>query len=134
MRGEVSVKELCRQHQIAETLYYSWREKLLEGGKVALAGKEERQGERALEAADSRARAHVGQEDVRARDRGGSIANAMSRVAFAGRLSRISAVALIRLERRRIVVYVGIDWATRRAAWCALDGKGGVIGEGVVPA
>lgn len=48
LRGDVSVKELCRQHQIAETLYCSWREKLLEGGKVALAGKEERQGERAL--------------------------------------------------------------------------------------
>ena len=48
LRGDVSVKDLCRQHQIAETLYYSWREKLLEGGKVALAGKEERQGERAL--------------------------------------------------------------------------------------
>ena len=48
LRGDVSVKDLCRQHQIAETLYYSWREKLLEGGKVALAGKEERQGEREL--------------------------------------------------------------------------------------
>ena len=48
LRGDVSVKDLCRQHQIAETLYYSWREKLLEGGKVALAGKEERQGERML--------------------------------------------------------------------------------------
>jgi transposase len=48
LRGDVSVKDLCRQHQIAETLYYSWREKLLDGGKVALAGKEERQGEREL--------------------------------------------------------------------------------------
>jgi len=48
LRGDVSVKDLCRQHQIAETLYYSWREKLLEGGKTALAGKEERQGEREL--------------------------------------------------------------------------------------
>jgi transposase len=48
LRGDVSVKDLCRQHQIAETLYYSWREKLLEGGKVALAGKDERQGEREL--------------------------------------------------------------------------------------
>ena len=48
LRGDVSVKDLCRQHQIAETLYYTWREKLLEGGKSALAGKEERQGERAL--------------------------------------------------------------------------------------
>ncbi len=48
LRGDVSVKDLCREHQISETLYYSWREKLLEGGKTALAGKEERQGERAL--------------------------------------------------------------------------------------
>jgi transposase-like protein len=48
LRGDVSVKELCRQHQIAETLYYSWREKLLEGGREALAGKEERRGEREL--------------------------------------------------------------------------------------
>jgi transposase len=48
LRGEVSVKELCRQHEIAETLYYTWREKLLEGGREALAGKEERRGEREL--------------------------------------------------------------------------------------
>jgi transposase-like protein len=48
LRGEVSVKELCRQHEIAETLYYSWRERLLEGGREALAGKEERRGEREL--------------------------------------------------------------------------------------
>ena len=48
LRGDVSVKDLCRQHQIAETLYYSWREKLLEGGREALAGKAERQGEREL--------------------------------------------------------------------------------------
>ena len=48
LRGDVSVKELCRQHAIAETLYYSWREKLLEGGREALAGKEERRGEREL--------------------------------------------------------------------------------------
>jgi transposase-like protein len=48
LRGDVSVKELCRQHEIAETLYYSWREKLLAGGREALAGKQERQGEREL--------------------------------------------------------------------------------------
>ena len=48
LRGDVSVKELCRQHEIAEALYYSWREKLLEGGREALAGKEERRGEREL--------------------------------------------------------------------------------------
>ena len=48
LRGDVSVKELCRQHEIAETLYYSWREKLLEGGRTALAGKKERRDEREL--------------------------------------------------------------------------------------
>ena len=47
LRGDVQVKELCRRHEIAETLYYAWREKLLEGGREALAGKE-RQGEREL--------------------------------------------------------------------------------------
>jgi transposase-like protein len=35
LRGEVSIKEVCREHEIAETLYYSWREKLLEGGQTA---------------------------------------------------------------------------------------------------
>jgi transposase-like protein len=42
------VKEVCREHEIAETLYYSWRDKLFEGGREALAGKEERQGEKEL--------------------------------------------------------------------------------------
>ncbi len=31
------------------------------------------------------------------------------------------------------VEYVGIDWATRRAAWCALDGAGEIVGEGALP-
>ena len=48
LRGDRSIKEVCREHEIAETLYYSWRDKLLEGGKAALAGKEERTGEKEL--------------------------------------------------------------------------------------
>src|SRR5438876_12297070 len=48
LRGDRSVKEVCREHAIAETLYYTWRERLLEGGRDALAGREERQGEREL--------------------------------------------------------------------------------------
>lgn len=30
--------------------------------------------------------------------------------------------------------YVGIDWAYRRAAWCALSEAGAIEGEGVIPA
>jgi transposase-like protein len=42
------VRDVCREHQIAETLFYTWREKLFEGVLAALAGKEERRGERDL--------------------------------------------------------------------------------------
>src|SRR5712691_9858213 len=48
LRGDRSVREVCREHEISETLYYSWRDKLLEGGREALAGKEERQGDKEL--------------------------------------------------------------------------------------
>jgi transposase-like protein len=42
LRGEVSVAEVCREHQISETLFYTWREELFEGGAERLSGKEER--------------------------------------------------------------------------------------------
>jgi transposase len=32
------------------------------------------------------------------------------------------------------VEYLGIDWAYRRAAWCALSEGGAIVGEGAVPA
>ena len=48
LRGDRSVKDVCREHEISDTLFYSWRDKLLEGGREALAGKEERSGEREL--------------------------------------------------------------------------------------
>jgi len=42
LRGDRSVAEVCREHQISENLFYTWREKLLEGGSERLSGKEER--------------------------------------------------------------------------------------------
>jgi hypothetical protein len=55
-------------------------------------------------------------------------------MAFAGRLfeNRRGDADSVREEAK--VEYVGIDWATRRAAWCALNGAGEVVGGGVVPA
>jgi transposase len=49
LRGDKSVRDVCREHGIAETLYYSWRDKLLEGGLKELAGKDERAGEKELQ-------------------------------------------------------------------------------------
>jgi transposase-like protein len=48
VRGDRTIKEVCREHEIAETLYYSWRDRLLEGGRTGLAGKQERSGEKEL--------------------------------------------------------------------------------------
>ena len=48
LRGDRSVREVCREHAISETLYYGWRDQLLEAGRERLGGKQERQGEREL--------------------------------------------------------------------------------------
>lgn len=48
LKGDRTVREVCREHAIAETLYYGWRDKLFESDLTALAGKEERHGEREL--------------------------------------------------------------------------------------
>jgi transposase len=47
LRGDRTVKDVCREHEISVTLFYGWRDKLVEGGREALVGKEERSGERA---------------------------------------------------------------------------------------
>jgi transposase len=47
LRGDRSVREVCRAYQIAETLYYQWRERLLDGGKTALANPREKTPEQA---------------------------------------------------------------------------------------
>jgi len=36
LKGTKSVADICREHQISQTLYYKWRDKFLEGGKKAL--------------------------------------------------------------------------------------------------
>ena len=36
LRGDRTVRDICREYEIAETLYYQWRDRLLEGGKAAL--------------------------------------------------------------------------------------------------
>ena len=42
LRGNKTIAELCREHDISETLLRRWREQLLAGGAERLAGKAER--------------------------------------------------------------------------------------------
>lgn len=39
--GKTPMSDICRNHQISQTLYYRWRDKFLEGGKAGLSGKVE---------------------------------------------------------------------------------------------
>ena len=37
LRGDRTVRDVCREYEIAKALYYQWRDRVLEGGKAALA-------------------------------------------------------------------------------------------------
>lgn len=45
LRGDRTVRDICREYEIAETLYYQWRDRLLEGGKAALATSRDKGGD-----------------------------------------------------------------------------------------
>ena len=36
LRGQKTIAEICREHQITQASYYRWRDKFLEGGTKAL--------------------------------------------------------------------------------------------------
>lgn len=46
LRSDRAVRDVCREYEIAETLYYAWRDRLLEGGKAALTSASTRTPER----------------------------------------------------------------------------------------
>ena len=37
LKGEKSISEICREHQITQSQYYKWRDRFLEAGKNGLA-------------------------------------------------------------------------------------------------
>ena len=48
LRGDRSVRDVCREHGLSEALFYGWRDQLLEAGRERFAGTQERRGEREL--------------------------------------------------------------------------------------
>ena len=36
VKDKKSVADICREHQVSQTLYYKWRDRFLEGGRKAL--------------------------------------------------------------------------------------------------
>jgi transposase len=60
LRGDRTDRDVCREYEIAETLYYQWRDRLLEGGKAALSTSRDR-GKDPRDAELSEARKRVAQ-------------------------------------------------------------------------
>src|SRR5215211_2453316 len=73
LRGQRTIAELCREHEISETLLRRWREQFLAAGAERLSGKTERRGRRSAPAGQS-ARAGTGTQDAGGRGRGGTLA------------------------------------------------------------
>ncbi|MED0709850.1 transposase [Aneurinibacillus aneurinilyticus] len=40
LKGEQSVAEICRQHNISQILYYRWKDEFIQGGMGVLSGKQ----------------------------------------------------------------------------------------------
>src|SRR3954469_23813910 len=78
LRGPKSVAELCREHEISDTLRRKWRDQFLAAGAERLQGKSERTRSRRAARPGGHARAGVGAQDDGGGDRGGTLANAMS--------------------------------------------------------
>ena len=80
LRGDRTVRDVCREAGIAETLYYQWRDRLLEGGKAALATSRDRgqgpdrAGTTRGEEADRSAGTVAWPQDLRSGGRGGTLA------------------------------------------------------------
>jgi len=36
LKDKKSVADICREHQVSQTLYYKWRDRFLEGGRKGL--------------------------------------------------------------------------------------------------
>lgn len=54
LRGDRSVRDVCREYEISEALFYQWRDRLLEGGKAALATSRDKKPPEAAELAEAK--------------------------------------------------------------------------------
>lgn len=54
LRGDRWVRDVCREYEISEALLHQWRDRLLEGGKAALATPRDKKSPEAAELAEAR--------------------------------------------------------------------------------
>jgi len=64
IKGERSIAQICRDHNISETLFYKWRDKFMEAAKMAFKPRNEKNSERVLKARISALERMIGQLTV----------------------------------------------------------------------
>jgi transposase len=72
LRGPKTMAELCREHDIADSLLRKWREQFLAAGAERLSGKQERTETDELRRQISRLERALGRKTMRSRSRGNS--------------------------------------------------------------
>ncbi|MCK4321897.1 transposase [candidate division WOR-3 bacterium] len=64
IRGDKSIAQICRDHEISETTYYKWMDKFIEGAKEAFRGRINGSREKALKAKISELQRIIGKITV----------------------------------------------------------------------
>ena len=127
LRGPKTIAQLCREHDISESLLRKWRDQFLAAGAERLPGQGRTHRGRRAARPGGRARARAGAQDDGGGDRGGTLAGlgvservARSRelvaqgrpAAVVARVAGISRQAIYRRPRARAARAAGARWTT----------------------
>jgi transposase-like protein len=64
LKGEKSVAEICREHQISQALYYRWRDRFLEAGQKGLSNGGSEDETKALQAQIEKLEKIIGRQTI----------------------------------------------------------------------
>ena len=64
LRGQKSVAEICREHQISQALYYRWRDRFLEAGQRGLSNGGSEDETKALQAQIEKLEKIIGRQTI----------------------------------------------------------------------
>jgi len=64
LKGEKSIAEICREHQVSQTQFYKWRDRFLEGGKQRLGNGNGQSEDKRYKAENDRLKKIIGEQAI----------------------------------------------------------------------
>jgi transposase len=61
LNTNITIAELCRKYSVSPVVFYHWRERFIEGGKMVLSGSRKNGGSKELEAENERLKKLIGE-------------------------------------------------------------------------